>query len=67
MGKKNIIYTKLCYCADALVLQRGQDFFAYTLKKGLPFALFLTYHALKSPEGIICRTNLAERFKIGYF
>ena len=26
-----------------------------------------TYQASKSPKGIISRTNLVERFKIGYF
>ena len=28
---------------------------------------FLTYQAFKSREGIFFRTNLAERFKMGYF
>ena len=46
-------------------LQLGQDYFAYIVKKDLPFAYFLTYHAFKSREGIVSRTNLAKRFKIG--
>ena len=35
-----------------LLLQLGQDFFSHTIKKGLPFAFFLTYHAFKSREGM---------------
>ena len=42
-------------------------FLADTLKKNSPFAFLSTYEAFKSREGIICRINLAERFKIGYF
>ena len=49
-------------------MQLDLDYSAYTLLKDLfHFAFFQAYHAFKSREGIVFRTNLAERFKILYF
>ena len=45
----------------------GPGFFRLQPKKDLPIAFFKTYQVFKSQEGIICQTNLAERFMIGYF
>ena len=54
----------LCWCIG---IAAGPGFFRLHPYKGLIICTFLTYHALKSTEGIICQTNLAERIKIGYF
>ena len=35
------------------ILQLGQDYFAYNLKKDLPFAFLKSYHAFKTWEGIV--------------
>ena len=48
----------------AFWIPAGPGFFAYTHKKA--YCIFFN-HAFKSKEGIICRTNLAEWFKIEYF
>jgi len=46
--------------------QLSQDYFAYILNKDLPFAFF-NLPCLQSQEGIVSRTKLAERYKIGNF
>ena len=53
--------------SSSLVFQLGQDYFPCTLKKDLPFALFLTYHAFKGREGIVSQTNLLSDLRLDNF
>ena len=50
-----------------LLLQLGQDFFSHTIKKGLPFAFFLTYHAFKSREGMFLDQILLSDLRLDTF
>ena len=50
-----------------LLCSRARIISLTPLKKDLPFAFLQTYQAFKSREGITCRANLAERFKIESF
>ena len=45
-------------------MQLGQDYFAYTLKKDLPFEFWRTYQAFKADKDSFPEQNLAGWLKI---